>query len=110
LNSSHIYCQYNSEIGLEDRSFTANNLPVLSDNIRIYQASENLIKFEVPDVNYAKISIYDKNSSLVRTYLFNNLREGTYEISTSSGNYKKGKYNCVLQTENFQESSIIQIN
>ena len=107
VNSSPIFSQVNREAGLEERT----SLVFLYHNdVKIYQASQSVIKFEVPDVNYAKISIYDKNSSLIRTYLFNNLREGTYEISTSSGNFKKGTYNCVLQTEKKQESSVITIN
>jgi hypothetical protein len=107
IHSAPVFSQVTREVGLDDKTYTVS---LYHNDVKIYQASQNIIKFEVPDVSYAKISIYDKNSSLIRTYLFNNLREGTYEISTSSGNFKKGTYNCVLQTEKIQESSVITIN
>ncbi len=110
FNLSFVFSQSNHKTGFETNHSPVSTVSINHSDVRIYQGPQNVIKFEVPDVNYAKISIYDSKSSLIRTYLFNNLREGTYEISTSSGNFRKGTYNCVLQVENIQESSVITIN
>lgn len=76
---------------------------------KIYQTSPNIIKFDLPDVSYVKIGIYDSNNNLVRTYIYNNLLAGTYEIKINPSNLGKGNYTCVLACANVQESSQVVI-
>ncbi|MCC6865067.1 MAG: hypothetical protein IT280_02795 [Ignavibacteria bacterium] len=81
----------------------------LNLNYRIYQVSQNVIKFELPAVSLVKIGFYDSNNNLVRTYLYNNLQAGSYEININSANLEKGIYTCILSTANVHESSKIII-
>ncbi len=81
VNSSLLFAQNYQEVGLNDNSIAG----VLSTNsasgYKIYQNSPNIVKFDIPEASFVKIGIYDKNDNLVRTYIYNNLKSGTYEIN-----------------------------
>lgn len=102
------------EVGLTDPSITASKEYAKlekkkSADFKIYQVSSKIIKFEVPEVSNLKIALYDRNDNLVRTYIYNNLTAGAYEINIGSGNIKKGKYTCVMYSLFNQESSQIKV-
>lgn len=62
---------------------------ISTTSYKIYQNSENIVKFEIPEASYVKIGVYDNNNNLVRTYIYNNLSAGVYEINFTSGNLEK---------------------
>jgi hypothetical protein len=105
MNSTLLFAQNYQEVGLNDPSYAG----LSNTNYRIYQTSGNIVKFDIPEAAYVKIGIYDKFDNLVRTYIYNNLKAGTYEINFSSGNLDKGTYTCVLNSGSHQESSKIII-
>lgn len=107
-NSSNILAQ-SHEVGLHDPSIAGYTSNTTETGLKIYQNSKNVVKFEISEANFVKIGLYDSNTNLVRTYLYNNLTAGTYEINLSSGNLNKGVYTCVLNSGNGQESSKIII-
>lgn len=80
-----------------------------TSKIKIYQSSANVLKYEIPSESYVKIGIYDKSHNLVRTYIYNNLKAGTYELNFTSGNLVKGSYSCVLSSGGLNESSVFNI-
>lgn len=107
MNSNLLFAQSYHEVGLNDPSVAG-----LSNNIgyKIYQNSPNTVKFDIPEASYVNIGIYDGKNNLVRTYIYNNLPSGTYEINLSSGNLDKGTYTCVLTSGSHRESSKIAID
>lgn len=114
LSTAELVAQNFHEVGLSDPSITgfAENIRLekkKSTDFKIYQVSSKIIKFEVPEVSNLKIGLYDEYDNLVRTYIYNNLQAGTYEINVGSGNIKKGKYTCVMYSLSMQESSQIKI-
>lgn len=106
MNSSLLFAQNYQEAGLNDPSIAG----ISEVNYKIYQNSPNVVKFDIPHASYVKIGVYDVNNNLVRTYIYNNLPEGTYEINFSSGNLDKGTYTCVLNSGSHQESAKIAID
>lgn len=109
-NENILFSQQFKDIGFPDGSVAG----MISKNTethvyRIYQSAPNVIKFDLPAVNFVKIGLYDSKSNLVRTYIYNNLNEGTYEITLNSSNLDKGIYTCVLFSAEAQESSQVII-
>jgi hypothetical protein len=105
-----LFSQSFHEAGLTDPSLT--NATVLHDtggDIRIYQNSSNIIKFDIPEVATLKVGLYNKYDYVVRTYIYNNLKAGTYEIRIDSGNLAAGVYNCVVTSPNNTQSSLVSI-
>lgn len=110
MNTNTSYSQNFKEVNFPDGSMAGIESTVkLHTNYRIYQSSPNVIKFELPQVTYVKVGIYDVNHNLVRTYIYNNLLAGTYEISINAKNMESGKYTCVLSAGEVEESSQIII-
>jgi hypothetical protein len=107
-NSSNIFAQ-SHEVGLHDPSIAGYTSNATETGLKIYQNSKNIVKFEISKANFVKIGIYDNNNNVVRTYLYNNLTAGTYEINLTSGNLSKGVYTCVLSSGSDQESSKLVI-
>lgn len=105
VNSNLLFAQ--QEAGLNDPSIAG---LVSNTGFKIYQNSENKVKFEIPEASYVKIGVYDSKNNLVRTYIYNNLSEGVYEINFTSGNLEKGTYTCVLSSGSHQESTKIAID
>jgi len=104
-NSNITYSQHFKDINFPDGSLAG----MVNRNIdvhvyRIYQSAPDVIKFDLPKVNFVKIGLYDSKNNLVRTYIYNNLNEGTYEITLNSKNLDKGIYTCVLFSADAQES------
>lgn len=109
-NSSILFSQTFKEVNFPDGSIAGKESSVkLHINYRIYQISANVIKFDLPEVSFVKVGIYDKNKNLVRTYIYNNLQAGTYEININSANMEKGNYTCVLSAADVEESSQVII-
>ena len=109
-NSNILFAQQFKEINFPDGSVAGMESKINTHtNYRIYQFSENVIKFELPEVSFVKIGLYDSKNNLVRTYLYNNLKAGTYEININSVNLEKGNYTCVLSSADVQESSKVII-
>ena len=109
-NSSILFSQTFREVNFPDGSIAgAEGLVSINANYRIYQSSSNVIKFELPSVTYVNVGLYDSNKNLVRTYIYNNLQAGTYEININSANFEKGKYTCVLSAADVEESSQVII-
>lgn len=109
-NSNILFAQQFREVNFPDGSIAGIESSInLHANYRIYQFSENVIKFELPEVSFVKIGLYDNKNNLVRTYLYNNLKAGTYEININSVNLEKGNYTCVLSSADVQESSKVII-
>jgi hypothetical protein len=112
-NSTFLFAQSHNdakfhEVGLNDPSI--GGISNTASGFKIYQSSANSVKFDVPKSSSIKIGIYDNNNNLVRTYIYNNLNAGTYEINLSSGNLDKGTYTCVMNAGTEQESSKITID
>ena len=107
VNANFIFAQQYKEAGLNDPSIAG---MISSTSYKIYQNSENIVKFEIPEASYVKIGVYDNNNNLVRTYIYNNLSAGIYEINFTSGNLEKGSYTCVLSSGSHQESTKIAID
>jgi hypothetical protein len=114
LSSNVLLAQNFHEVGLTDPTFAVTFVNTKSVNtstdFKIYQLSANTIKFEVPAVNNLKIGLYDNYNNLVRSYIYNNLQAGSYEINFGSGNIKKGKYTCVMYSSSGVEQESSQIN
>ena len=109
-NSSILFAQQFKEINFPDGSVAGMESKINTHtNYRIYQFSQNVIKFELPEVSFVKIGLYDTKNNLIRTYLYNNLQAGTYEININSANLDKGNYTCVLSSADVQESSKVII-
>jgi hypothetical protein len=109
-NANILFSQSFREVNFPDGSIAGvENLVNTHSNYRIYQTSPNVIKFDLPEVSFVKIGMYDKKKNLVRTYIYNNLKAGTYEISINASNIEKGKYTCVLSTTDVEESSQVVI-
>jgi len=109
-NSNILFAQQFREVNFPDGSIAGIESSInIHANYRIYQFSENVIKFELPEVSFVKIGLYDSKNNLVRTYLYNNLKAGTYEININSVNLEKGNYTCVLSSADVQESSKVII-
>ncbi len=109
-NSGLLFAQQFKDVKFPDGSIAGMESRINTNiNYRIYQASPNLIKFDLPAVSYVKIGLYDAKSNLVRTYIYNNLTAGTYEININSANLDKGSYTCVLSSADVQESSQVII-
>ncbi|MEO8512894.1 MAG: hypothetical protein ABI543_05000 [Ignavibacteria bacterium] len=105
-----LYSQSFREVNFPDGSIAGMESIVNTHaNYRIYQSAPNAIKFELPAVSLVRVGIYDSNKNLVRTYAYNNLKAGTYEISINSENIQKGKYTCVLSTADAEETSQVVI-
>jgi|SRR4030095_3743784 len=115
LLNTNIKAQNFHEVGLTDQliSTTISTTKLFNNtsaDFKIYQVSANTVKFEVPAVNNLKIGLYDNYNNLVRTYIYNNLKAGSYEINFGSGNIKKGKYTCVMYSSSGVEQESSQIN
>ncbi len=109
-NSNILFAQQFKEVNFPDGSIAGIESSINTHaNYRIYQFSQNVIKFELPEVSFVKIGLYDDKNNLIRTYLYNNLQAGTYEININSANLDKGKYTCVLSSADVQESSKVII-
>ncbi len=109
-NSNILFSQSFKEVNFPDGSIAGKESSVkLHTNYRIYQSSNNVIKFDLPEVSFVKVGIYDGNKNLVRTYIYNNLQAGTYEININPANMEKGKYTCVLSAADVEESSLVII-
>ncbi len=109
-NSNILFAQQFKEINFPDGSVAGMESKINTHtNYRIYQFSQNVIKFELPEVSFVKIGLYDTKNNLIRTYLYNNLQAGTYEININSANLDKGNYTCVLSSADVQESSKVII-
>lgn len=116
-NSTFIFAQNKllttafHEVGLNDPSVAGLSHSTIT-GFKIYQTSANIVKFDIPTASFIKIGIYDSHDNLVRTYIYNNLKAGSYEINLASGNLGKGVYTCVMSTgkEEQQESSKIVID
>lgn len=109
-NSNILFSQSFREVNFPDGSIAGvERIVNTHSNYRIYQTSPNIIKFDLPEVSYVKIGMYNEKKNLVRTYIYNNLKAGTYEISINSANIEKGKYTCVLSTADVEESSQVVI-
>lgn len=109
-NSSILFSQSFREVNFPDGSIAGvESIVNTHSNYRIYQSSPNVIKFELPAVSFVKIGLYDTRKNAVRTYIYNNLKAGTYEININSANIEKGKYTCVLSTADVEESSQVVI-
>jgi len=110
-NSSILFSQTFKEVNFPEPSVKTSfsKLEAAGLNYRIYQSSASIIKFELPDVSFVKIGLYDSNRNLVRTYIYNNLQAGSYEINLNTANLEKGNYTCVLGTAEVQESSQVII-
>ncbi|HMQ80025.1 MAG TPA: hypothetical protein PKE39_03315 [Ignavibacteria bacterium] len=109
-NTNILFAQQFKEVNFPDGSVAGTESRINTNaNYRIYQYSQNVIKFELPEVSFVKIGLYDNNNNLIRTYLYNNLKAGTYEININSTNLDKGNYTCVLSSADVQESSKVII-
>ncbi len=109
-NSSILFSQTFREVNFHDGSVAGVESKINTNvNYRIYQTSPNTLKFDLPDVSFVKVGLYDSKRNLVRTYIYNNLQAGTYEININSANLEKGNYTCVLATADVQESSQVVI-
>ncbi len=109
-NSNILFSQSFREVNFPDGSIAGMESIVKTHaNYRIYQSSPNVIKFELPAVSYVKVGLYDSKKNLVRTYIYNNLQAGTYEININSANFEKGNYTCVLSAADVEESSLVII-
>ncbi len=110
VNSNILFAQQFKEVNFPDGSIAGIESSINTHtNFRIYQFSQNVIKFELPEVSFVKIGLYDDKNNLIRTYLYNNLQAGTYEININSANLDKGNYTCVLSSADVQESSKVII-
>lgn len=108
--NSNLFSQQFKEVNFPEGSIAGMESTVkLHTNYRIYQSSPNVIKFDLPEVSFVKVGIYDGNKNLVRTYIYNNLQAGTYEININPANMEKGKYTCVLSAADVEESSLVII-
>jgi hypothetical protein len=81
----------------------------LEKKVKIYQFSSSIIKFETPQINSAQIILYNSDNCIVRTYLFNNLNQGIYEINIKSENIKLGKYTCLLIADEYYDNTQVLI-
>lgn len=109
-NSNILFAQQFKETAFPDGSVAGMESKINTHtNYRIYQFSQNVIKFELPEVSFVKIGLYDFKNNLIRTYLYNNLQAGIYEININSANLDKGNYTCVLSSADVQESSKVII-
>ncbi len=109
-NSNILFSQSFTEVNFPNGSIAGKeNIINTNSSYKIYQTSPNVIKFDLPDVSFVKVGLYDSNKNLVRTYIYNNLQAGTYEININSANIEKGKYTCVLSTSDVEESSLVVI-
>lgn len=110
FNTSKLFSQSYHEVGLTEPSLS--NSSVLHDtggDIKIYQNGNNIIKFDIPEVASLKVGLYNKFDYVVRTYIYNNLKAGTYEIRIDSGNLAAGVYNCVVTSPSNTQSSLVNI-
>lgn len=111
LNAGILFAQDFKDVNFPDGSIAGIESKITIDKeYRIYQVSENLIKFDLPSVSVVNISLYNESNSLVRTYIYNNLKAGTYEINISSVNLGRGNFTCVLSAGNIKESSKLIID
>lgn len=109
-NTDNLYSQQFKDVNFPDGSVAGMVKKNIEVHIyKIYQSAPNVIKFDLPSVNFVKIGLYDSKNNLVRTYIYNNLKEGTYEITLNSSNMDKGIYTCVLFSADAQESSQVII-
>lgn len=110
FNSGILFAQQYKDIQFQDGSIAGMLKKDLEQPLyRIYQSGPNVIKFDMPSINFVKIGLYDSNNNLIRSYIYNNLIEGSYEITLNSNNIDKGIYTCVLFTAETQESSQVII-
>lgn len=109
-NTNILFAQQFKDVSFPDGSVAGTESRINTNaSYRIYQYSQNVIKFELPEVSFVKIGLYDNRNNLIRTYLYNNLKAGTYEININSANLDKGNYTCVLSSADVQESSKVII-
>lgn len=110
-NSGMLFSQTFKEVNFPEPSvkIAFSKLEAAGLNYRIYQSSASTIKFELPEVSFVKIGLYNSNRNLIRTYIYNNLQAGNYDINLNTANLEKGNYTCVLQTADVQESSQVII-
>lgn len=110
-NTNILFAQQFREVNFPDGSVAGiENRVVIEKEYNIYQVSQNQIKFELPSSSYVNISVYDNSNNLVRTYIYNNLAAGTYEINISPENFGKGNFTCVLSAGDIKESSKLIID
>jgi hypothetical protein len=111
VNSNMLFAQEFKDVNFPDGSVAGLESKITVDKeYRIYQVSQNLIKFDLPSVSIVNISLYNESNGLVRTYIYNNLKAGTYEINISSVNLGRGNFTCVLSAGNVKESSKLIID
>lgn len=111
FNAGILIAQDFKDINFPDGSVAGIESKITIDKeYRIYQVSENQIKFDLPSVSVVNISLYNESNILVRTYIYNNLKAGTYEINISSVNLGRGSFTCVLSSGNIKESSKLIID
>ena len=109
-NSNILFSQTFKEVNFPDGSIAGVESIVKTNvNYKIYQSSQNVINFDLPEVAVVSIGLYDLNNNLVRTYIYNNLLAGSYEIKINPENLSKGNYTCVLSTDKVKESSRVII-
>jgi hypothetical protein len=114
LNIGITKAQSFHEVGLFETTTSIAVSKILGNNsvstkVKIYQSSSNIVKYDIPQMAYVKIGIYDKSNNLVRTYIYNNMQAGTYELNFTSGNLNKGMYTCVLNASGVSESAMFSI-
>ncbi|MBE2226546.1 MAG: hypothetical protein IAE93_04365 [Ignavibacteria bacterium] len=110
-NANILFAQQFREVNFPDGSIAGIESRItIEKEYRIYQASQNLIKFDLPAVSMVNIGLYDTSNNLVRTYIYNNLSAGTYELNINSENLGKGSFTCVLSAGSIRESSKLIID
>lgn len=110
-NANILFAQQFKEVNFPDGSVAGIESKLyIEKEYRIYQVSQNLIKFDLPTVSIVNIGLYDDSNNLIRTYIYNNLTAGTYEINISSENLGKGSFTSVLSAGRIKESSKIIID
>jgi hypothetical protein len=110
-NSSILFSQTFQEVNFPEPSINvmSSKLEAASTNFKIYQSAFNVIKIELPGKSNAKVSLYDSKSNLIRTYIYNDLPKGSFEINLNTANLQKGVYTGVLNISDVQESTQIII-
>lgn len=106
LMNVHLFAQNNTYVA----SYTGTTVKEVPAEFKVYQNFPNpcfnstTIKFDIASQSDAKLVIYDANGNVVKSYLYNNIKPGSYQLEIDATYFNKGEYSYTFTTAEYTQS------
>ena len=112
INLNTAYGQSANMVGSSGNNIAAVYRTDLADpmDLKVYQnypnpfSSSTTIKFETASFSNLKLAIYDSNESLVKAYLYDNIKPGLHEVRIDGTDFPAGEYTYRFISGNYSQS------